>query len=116
MVTKNARVVLSLITKLIDSSKEYVTNDIDCIFNLKGTGISSNELSAILPYLRSENLIKYTDSDTVIEDISLTEYGKLYPNICKQEIFETVFISIICPILVAFFTALITTLITLAIR
>lgn len=111
MITRNARKVLSLITRLIDGSKETSTNTLDCTVNLHLINLGSNDLEAILPYLRSENLIQYTDSDGIINDISLTEYGRLYPDICKQELKETFLKSIFCPIVVSLLATLITLLV-----
>lgn len=110
MITKDARKVLLLITKLIDGSKETSTNTLDCTVNLHLINLGSNDFEAILPYLRSENLIRYTDKDGVIDDISLTEYGRLYPDICKQELKETFLKSIFCPFIVAILTTLTTLL------
>lgn len=107
MINKKARIVLSLITRLIDESKKNVTNNVDCSFNLiNSRRIKDVDLSAILLYLRSENLINFTNSDVVIEDISLTEYGRLYPQMHKQELVEIAFKSVLCPIIVTVLTNL----------
>ena len=111
MITKDARKVLALITELIDGSKENSTNTLDCTVNLHLIKLGSNDFEAILPYLRSENLIRYTDSNGIIDDISLTEYGRLYPAICKQKLKETFLKSIFCPVVVSLLTTLLTLLI-----
>ena len=112
MHSRDIRTTLKVITALIDNSKECTTNDFDCILNLAKTGIGSDEFHDYLSCLRREGLVEYSDSDSVIEDISLTSQGRIYPKLCKQEIKETFLKSFACPVLVAAVAAIITTLIT----